>query len=115
MKYVAHGASMAVLICLSGGSAQAAITADQLWAAWQDAGAQAGLSVTAEAESREGTSLRLSGVTVSVTTPDDPATVAEAIIEEILLTEGADGHRAVAGTFHCVGRRSERRVDHPAP
>ncbi len=91
MKHVAHGASMAVLICLAGGSAEAAITADQLWAAWQDAGAQAGLSVTAEAQAREGTSLRLSGVTVSVTTPDDPATAVEAVIEEILLTEGADG------------------------
>jgi len=67
MNIVKRGAGLAILISLSGGVGQAAITAEQLWAAWQDAGAQAGLSVTADAAIREGTSLRLSGVTIPQT------------------------------------------------
>ena len=91
MNFVARGAGLAMLMGMTAGASEAAITADQLWAAWQDAGAQAGLAVSAEAVTREGTSLRLSGVTVSVGTAADAATVSEAVIDEILLTEGADG------------------------
>lgn len=91
MKSVARGASLAVLISLMGSAGQAAITADQLWAAWQDAGARAGLTVTAEATNREGSSLRLSGVTISVGSAATPAPSVEAVIDEILLTEAADG------------------------
>jgi len=72
------------------GAAQAAITADQLWAAWQDAGAQSGLSVKANSATREGTALRLSGVTISAGSAENFAPT-EAMIEEIPMTESADG------------------------
>ncbi|MGL6209339.1 MAG: hypothetical protein ACRC14_05870, partial [Paracoccaceae bacterium] len=91
MNTISRGASLAVLMMMTGGAAQAAITADQLWTAWKDAGTAAGVTLSAETEAREGSALRLSGVTISMPSPDDPAVVIEAVLDEILMTEGADG------------------------
>ncbi len=89
MNSVTRGASLAVLIALTGGASQAAITADQLWATWQDAGARVGLSVTAASSNREGNALRLTGVSIGGSTAG--AAAATATIDELLLTESVDG------------------------
>jgi hypothetical protein len=75
---------------LMAGTAQAALTADQVWAHWQDVAATAGLRLAAEETATEGDALRLSGVTVRPAIPmgaDDP----EGKIDEIVLASQSDG------------------------
>lgn len=89
MGFVSRGASLAVMMAFGGSAAQAAITADQLWAAWQNAGAEAGMTVAAGSAVRDGASLRLVDVTVTPTTGGEVQ--ASGAIAEVVLTEGADG------------------------
>lgn len=72
-------------VMLMGGTAQAALTADQVWQSWKDAGALAGLSVSAATENKDGAALTLNGVTIA------PEGVAGIRISDMVLTEAADG------------------------
>ncbi|MBA3909377.1 MAG: hypothetical protein C0524_05700 [Rhodobacter sp.] len=68
-----------------GGTAQAALTADQVWQSWKDAGALAGLEVSAATENRDGGVLTLNGVSIA------PAGMAGITISDMVLTEASDG------------------------
>jgi len=85
--WIIGGAALALGLC--GDAVQAAITADQLWAAWQKAGAELGLVVKAGSTARDGATLRLRDVTLT------PAVSGlqdmRAATAEVTLTEGADG------------------------
>ena len=91
MTHFTRTASVTALLCLSATMSQA-LTADTLWASWQETATRAGLSLTAEAETREGATLRLSGISLSDGgSATGPETAGEAMLDEILLTEAADG------------------------
>ncbi len=80
---------------LLAGTAHAALTADQVWARWQEAAAAAGLTLAAEGTANEGDALTLTGVTVRPAIPagaDDP----EGSIAEITMTTQSDGSVAIA-------------------
>lgn len=79
----AIAAPLAVL--LMSGTAQAALTADQVWQSWKNAAALAGLTVSAATEAKDGGSLMLNGVTVA------PEGLPGLTISDIVLAEQADG------------------------
>jgi len=85
MFKVKHFVAAPALVLLMGGTAQAALTADQVWQSWKDAGALAGLEVTAATESKDGGALTLNGVTIA------PAGMTGVSISDMVLTEGSDG------------------------
>ena len=72
-------------VLLMGGTAHAALTADQVWQSWKDAGALVGLEVTAATENSDGGTLTLNGVSVA------PAGSGGLTISDMVLTEEADG------------------------
>lgn len=72
-------------VMLMGGTAHAALTADQVWQSWKDAGALVGLEVTAATENSAGGVLTLNGVSIA------PAGVAGLTISNMVMTEAADG------------------------
>ncbi|NJM81527.1 MAG: DUF2125 domain-containing protein [Tabrizicola sp.] len=73
-------------VMLMGGTAHAALTADQVWQSWKDAAALAGLTVSAATEVKDGSALKLNGVAIA------PAGVASGVtISDMSLTEEADG------------------------
>ncbi len=77
------------LVILMGGTAHAALTADQVWQSWKDAGAMVGLEVSAATENKDGGTLTLNGVSVA------PAGKAGITISDMVLTEGSDGSVAI--------------------
>lgn len=77
-------AAPAVALLLSG-TAHAALTADQVWQGWKDAGAMIGLEVTAATESNTGGVLSLNGVSIA------PAGMAGITISDMTMTDQADG------------------------
>jgi len=77
------------LVLLMGGTAHAALTADQVWQSWKDAGAAVGLEVKAATENKDGAALTLNGVTIA------PAGMPGVSISDMVLTEGADGSVAI--------------------
>ncbi len=79
--------SVAVLL---GGAAQAALSADQLWARWQEAAAAAGFSLSAVGQASDGGALTLTGVTVRPAIPMG-ADGLEGSIAKISMTAQADG------------------------
>lgn len=74
--------TVAILMC---GTAHAALTADQVWQSWKDAGAMIGLEVSAATENSDGGTLTLNGVSVGV------AGTSGLTISDMVLTEAADG------------------------
>jgi hypothetical protein len=70
---------------LMSGTAHAALTADQVWQSWKDAGALAGLTVSAATENNDGGELTLNGVSIA------PAGMAGMTISDMVLTEQDDG------------------------
>lgn len=70
---------------LMSGTAHAALTADQVWQSWKNAGAMIGLEVAAATENNSGGVLTLNGVSIS------PAGVPGLTISDMVLTEQADG------------------------
>lgn len=84
-------AAVPALVFLMGGTAHAALTADQVWQSWKDGAALAGLTVTAATESNAGGVLTLNGVSIA------PAGAPNAFtISDITLTEQSDGSVAIA-------------------
>ncbi|MCB6179114.1 DUF2125 domain-containing protein [Rhodobacter sp. Har01] len=79
-------AASSALVLLMGGTAHAALTADQVWQSWKDAAALAGLQVTAATEANSGGVLTLNGVTIA------PAGAPMGLtISDMTLTEEGDG------------------------
>lgn len=72
-------------VVLMGGTAHAALTADQVWQSWKDAGALVGLEVSAATENSDGGVLSLNGVSIA------PAGVPGITISDMVLTEESDG------------------------
>ena len=70
---------------LMSGTAHAALTADQVWQSWKNAGAMIGLEVAAATENNSGGVLTLNGVSIS------PAGVPGLTISDMVLTEQSDG------------------------
>lgn len=70
---------------LMGGTAHAALTADQVWQSWKDAGAMVGLEVSAATENKDGGALTLNGVSIA------PAGMGGITITDMVLTEEGDG------------------------
>jgi hypothetical protein len=73
------------IVILLGGTAHAALTADQVWQSWKDAGALVGLEVKAATENSDGGTLTLNGVSVG------PAGMSGLTISDMVLTEAGDG------------------------
>ncbi|NGM44007.1 DUF2125 domain-containing protein [Rhodobacter sp. SGA-6-6] len=84
-------AAVPALVFLMGGTAHAALTADQVWQSWKDAGAMAGLTVTAATESNAGGVLTLNGVSIAPEGAANPFT-----ISDMTLTENSDGTVTIA-------------------
>ncbi len=83
-RMTSHFAAPA-FVMLMGGTAHAALTSDQVWQSWKDAGAVVGLEVKAATENSDGGTLTLNGVSVG------PAGMAGITISDMVLTEGSDG------------------------
>ncbi len=73
------------LVMLMGGTAEAALTADQVWQSWKNAGALVGLTVSAATENSDGGVLTLNGVKIGL---DGSAGLA---ISDMVMTEQPDG------------------------
>jgi Uncharacterized protein conserved in bacteria (DUF2125) len=70
---------------LMSGTAHAALTADQVWQSWKDAGASVGLTISAATENNSGGVLTLNGVSIA------PEGMSGLTISDMVLTEEADG------------------------
>jgi hypothetical protein len=77
------------VVLLMGSTASFALTADQVWQSWKDAGAMIGLEVTAATENNAGGVLTLNGVSVA------PAGMPGLTISNMTLTEASDGSVAI--------------------
>lgn len=73
------------VVLLMGSTASFALTADQVWQSWKDAGAAVGLDVTAATENNSGGVLTLNGVSIA------PAGMPGLAISDMTLTEADDG------------------------
>ena len=93
MSYVKSIASASLMASLLTTAAHA-LTADQIWANWQENAAAAGLSLVSEGKTMDGDVLTLTGVTVGPAVPDGPEI--EGSIAEITMTEGGDGVVTIA-------------------
>lgn len=82
-------AAPAVAVLMSG-TAHAALTADQVWQSWKDAGAMVGLTVSAATENNAGGVLTLNGVSIA------PEGMAGLTISDMTLTEQSDGSVTIA-------------------
>ncbi len=78
-------AAAPVFAMLLGGTAHAALTADQVWQSWKDAGALVGLTVSAATENNSDGVLTLNGVSIA------PEGMAGLTISDMTLTEEDDG------------------------
>ncbi len=78
-------AAAPVFALLLGGTAHAALTADQVWQSWKDAGALVGLTVSAATENNSSGVLTLNGVTIA------SAGTSGLTISDMVLTEQSDG------------------------
>lgn len=72
------------------GTAHAALTADQVWQSWKDAGSQVGLAISAATENTADGVLTLNGVSIGV------AGVPGLTISDMTLTEESDGSVTIA-------------------
>ncbi len=77
-------------VMLMGGTAHAALTADQVWQSWKDAAAMIGVEITAATENKDGGKLTLNGVTIA------PAGEEGIKISDMVLTEQSDGSVSIA-------------------
>ncbi|MFN5998139.1 MAG: DUF2125 domain-containing protein [Paracoccaceae bacterium] len=83
-------AAAPVFALLLGGTAHAALTADQVWQSWKDAGALVGLTVSAATENNSSGVLTLNGVTIA------PEGTSGLTISDLTLTEESDGSVTIA-------------------
>mgnify|MGYP006372369079 CR=1 FL=1 len=78
------------LALLLSGTAHAALTSDQVWQSWKDAGAALGLEVTAATENSAGGVLSLNGVSIA------PAGSPGITISDMTMTDQSDGTVLIA-------------------
>jgi hypothetical protein len=78
------------VVLLMGSTASSALTADQVWQSWKDAGATIGLTVSAATENNAGGVLTLNGVTIA------PEGMSGLTISDMVLTEQSDGSVTIA-------------------
>jgi Uncharacterized protein conserved in bacteria (DUF2125) len=83
-------AAAGLVASLMGGTAQAALTADQVWANWQESATSIGLALAAESKTSDVGILTLTGVTVRPTIPQSDADP-EGAIDTITMAGAADG------------------------
>jgi hypothetical protein len=83
-------AAAPVFALLMSGTAHAALTADQVWQSWKDAGAFVGLTVSAATENNSSGVLTLNGVTIA------PEGTSGLTISDLTLTEESDGSVTIA-------------------
>jgi hypothetical protein len=83
-------AAAPVFALLLGGTAHAALTADQVWQSWKDAGALVGLTISAATENNSDGVLTLNGVSIA------PEGVSGLTISDLTLTEESDGSVTIA-------------------
>jgi hypothetical protein len=87
-------AATPVCLWLMAGTAHAALTADQVWQSWKDAGLLAGMTISAATEAKDGGALMLNGV--SIVSPEGTAlTISDMVLAEqgdgsVTITPGAD-------------------------
>lgn len=112
LKSFAAASALSVLMC---GTAQAALTADQVWQSWKDAAALAGLEISAATEANTDGVLTLNGVSIA------PAGAPVAFsISDLTLTEEDDGTVTIApgaamGIDHAEGNNAAKiAVTHDA-
>ncbi len=86
MFHIRHLAAAPALVLLMGGTAHAALTADQVWTSWKDGAAQVGLTLSAATESNTDGVLTLNGITM-VRAGDQGGLT----ISDVVLTEQDDG------------------------
>ena len=72
-------------VLLMGSTASFALTAEEVWQSWKDAGALAGLEVTAATENLDGGVLTLNGVSIA------PAGMSGVTISDMVMTDQGDG------------------------
>lgn len=89
MFRITCGLAVPAVVLLMIGTAHAALTADQVWQSWKDAGALIGVEVKAATENKDGAALTLNGITVA------PAGMSGVSISDMVLTEAADGSVAI--------------------
>jgi Uncharacterized protein conserved in bacteria (DUF2125) len=82
-------------VVLMSGTAHAALTVDQVWQSWKDAGALAGLNVTAATEVNDGGVLTLNGVSIVPEGESSGLTISDMVLTEqsdgsVTITPGAD-------------------------
>lgn len=77
-----HFVAAPALVLLMGGTAHAALTADQVWKSWQDGAALAGLTITAATEANSGGVLTLNGVTIAPEGASNPLTISDLVLTE---------------------------------
>lgn len=82
-----HAGSILAALLIST-SAQAQITADQVWQNWKEMSAAAGQQVTAASESRMGDTLVVTGLNIAVTEPD---VAVSATVAEVRFRDTGDG------------------------
>jgi hypothetical protein len=83
-RMTSYLAAPAVAVLMTS-TASFALTADQVWQSWKDAGAMIGLEVTAATENLDGGTLTLNGVSVA------PAGMPGITISDMVMTEAGDG------------------------
>ena len=77
-------------VFLMGSTAAFALTADEVWQSWKDAGGMIGLEVTAATENKDGGTLTLNGISIA------PAGIPGITISDMVLTEQSDGSVTIA-------------------
>ncbi|MFN3209752.1 MAG: DUF2125 domain-containing protein [Roseovarius sp.] len=87
------GTATAIGLALSAGTAQADVTAADVWADWQGYMASSGYEVTGE-ESQDGDALTVSNITMSMAVPEEDMTIS-VNMGEVTFTENGDGTVAV--------------------
>lgn len=87
--YLMRGSAAALILSCSAQIALADLTAQDVWSDWRDYMTSAGYVMTAE-ETMSGNVLTVSGLTLTLTLPEDEGTLA-VHMDDLVLTENGDG------------------------
>jgi Uncharacterized protein conserved in bacteria (DUF2125) len=89
MTKLSLAGSTALTVFLFAASAQAQVTPEEVWKSWQDLSAGMGQTMAATSEARDGDTLVVEGVTMTMNAPD--GTAAEAVMGTIRFRETGSG------------------------
>lgn len=79
---------------LLGSTAAHALTADEIWASWQDTATKSGLALTAASVANEGGVLKLTGVSLKQAVPTEGLNL-DVSLADVTMTDNADGTVAI--------------------